>query len=650
MTTVQGILAICLSFVLGVSITAAVRELARKLGVVAKPKADRWHTRPTALLGGIAIALTTLFVSTVFIPQTHSSSIVLVASSLMFILGLVDDLLNLKPYQKLIGQLIAASIIISAHLVLPWTGYYPVNVLITLFWLVGITNAINLLDNMDGLAAGVSAVAAVFLGLQFAIHDPGAINVAWMMGVFAAALAGFLIFNHNPASIFMGDCGSLFIGFFLSSSALLTHQVGRSRSFLPVIAVPVLVLLIPIFDTTLVFILRKMAGRSVSQGGRDHTSHRLVALGLSERKAVWMLWAFAALSGAMGLAIRQLPLDFSFVGVFLFSLALIYLGIHLGKVKVYEVTQPAPVLTFLVDVSYKRRVFEVLLDSSLIILSYYTSYAMVFGTLANSKDPNPFFESLPLVVAVKLTALTAAGVYRGLWRYITPDYLWVYFRGSLLGSMASVVVLTLVFRFQGFSRVMFALDGFSLFFLLVGSRYGFRLLRTLFPGSSQAVQSENVLIYGAGDAGDILAKEISNNKGWRLRPVGFLDDDSKKFGRILRGLKVLGDQTYLSVAKTRMGVSKIIVSSNQFSTERVNELRELCREHDLELFRLSFTIQPILSYEDDDEPIRPEPLTASEQKTNVPSPKSGPLIAESNVKADPAESLTKNMPTVNATI
>lgn len=615
MTTVQGITAIGASFVFCVLLTAVVRALARKFGIVAKPKADRWHTRPTALLGGISIAMTTVLVCLVVMPQSQKSTMVLVASGLMFLLGLVDDLVNLKPYQKVIGQLIAASIIISTNLVLPWTGYYPVNVLITLFWLVGITNAINLLDNMDGLAAGISAVAAVFLGLQFALHDPEAISSAWMMGIFASALAGFLVFNHSPATIFMGDCGSLFIGFFLAASALLTNQAGRSRSFLPVIAVPVLVLLIPIFDTTLVFILRKMAGRSVSQGGRDHTSHRLVALGLSERKAVWMLWGFAALSGCMGLAIRELPLEISLVTVFLFSLGLIYLGIHLGKVKVYEASHPAPVLSFLVDVSYKRRVFEVILDSSLIILSYYGSYAMVFGPLANSADPAPFFQSLPLVVALKLTALTAAGVYRGLWRYITPDYLWVYFRGSLLGSMASVVVLTLIFRFQGFSRVMFALDGFSLFFLLVGSRYGFRLLRNLFPGAYQTAQAANVLIYGAGDAGEILAKEITNNRGWNLKPVGFLDDDMSKFGRILRGLKVLGDEKYLDEGQNRYNVSKIIVSSNKFSADRLAEIRETCQNRHLELYKLSLTIEPLLSFDESDEPIRPDLVTGSDHES-----------------------------------
>src|SRR5258705_9330325 len=115
-----------------------------------------------------------------------------------------------------------------------------------------------------------------------------------MLLVFAGALLGFLVYNTTPASIFMGDCGSLFVGFFLASSALVNVSGGRSRSFLPVLAVPILILFIPIFDTTFVTILRKLSGRAASQGGRDHTSHRLVALGMSERHAVLLLYALAA--------------------------------------------------------------------------------------------------------------------------------------------------------------------------------------------------------------------------------------------------------------------------------------------------------------------------------------------------------------------
>jgi UDP-GlcNAc:undecaprenyl-phosphate GlcNAc-1-phosphate transferase len=604
MNTLSDLTAIVATFFLSVALTYAVRAAARRWGIVARPKADRWHTTPTALMGGVAIAATTLIAALTFVPQTAMSWTVLGASSLMFVIGIVDDLVSLKPYQKVIGQLIAASIVVGVDMILPWTAYYPVNVLITMFWLVGITNAVNLLDNMDGLAAGVSAVAAVFLGLQFALNADAGSDYALMLALFTASLVGFLVYNHNPASIFMGDCGSLFIGFFLASSALLTNQASRSRSFLPVLAVPVLVLFIPIFDTTLVFILRKMAGRSVSQGGRDHTSHRLVALGLSERKAVWMLWALAVVSGVMGLAILRLPPEAGFAALFFFSLTLIYLGIHLGKVKVYDVSQPTPVLSFLVDVSHKRRIFEVLLDSSLIVFAYYLAFTMVLGPLESSAHANTFFRSLPLVVGLKLAAFTAAGVYRGMWRYITPDALWIYFRGSLLGSMSSVVALTLVFRFQGFSRAVFVLDGFLLLFLLILSRYGFRLIRKLFPQTGMQRECKPVLIYGAGDAGEILARELMNNPRWRMRPVGFLDDNPQKTGRTLHGLRVMGGLNKLAELSARGDFTGVILSSRRFRPEKLAQIRETCEQADLELYQLSLAITPLLSHDDTEEPIR----------------------------------------------
>ena len=196
-----------------------------------------------------------------------------------------------------------SAFIIYYGLSLPWTRSASVNMAITIFWLIGITNAINLLDNMDGLATGIAAIGSCFLTMSFLVS--GQPVEALMLAIFAAALLGFLIYNSNPASIFMGDCGSLFIGFFLASAALVNVSGGRSRSFLPVLVVPILVLFIPIFDTTFVTILRKLSGRAASQGGRDHTSHRLVALGMSERRAVWMLYGFAGLSGILALSVRR---------------------------------------------------------------------------------------------------------------------------------------------------------------------------------------------------------------------------------------------------------------------------------------------------------------------------------------------------------
>jgi UDP-GlcNAc:undecaprenyl-phosphate/decaprenyl-phosphate GlcNAc-1-phosphate transferase len=261
------------SLMLALILTPVVRILARRWGFVAKPKVDRWHKNPTAMMGGVGIWISVVGTYILLVPHTKQGWVVIGAASFLFLVGLVDDWLHIKPYQKLIGQVIGASIVINYGLVLPWTRSLPINMLITIFWLIGITNAINLLDNMDGLATGIAAIASCFLTLNFLTGNQT--TEAVMMAVFAAALIGFLVYNSNPATIFMGDSGSMFIGLFLASAALVNVSGGRSRSFVPVLAVPILVLFIPIFDTTFVTILRKLSGRAASQGGRDHTSHRL---------------------------------------------------------------------------------------------------------------------------------------------------------------------------------------------------------------------------------------------------------------------------------------------------------------------------------------------------------------------------------------
>src|SRR5271166_3979026 len=384
------LLPVVLSFAGTLVLTPVVRALARRRGIVARPKSDRWHKKPTALLGGGAIFIVVAAVNLALVPLTPQARVVLCAGAFLFLVGLIDDFFNLKPYQKLSGQIMGAAAVVWCGLTLPWTGSPPVNMAITLFWLIGITNAVNLLDNMDGLAAGIAAIASTFLALNFLGNAQAA--EALMLAVFGAGLLGFLVYNSNPASIFMGDCGSMFIGFFLAGSALLNPT----------------------------------AGRSVARGGHDHTSHRLVALGLSERRAVWMLYALAAVSGFLGLLVRDLASDYSLASVLGYVLLLTFVGVYLGGVKVYDeaevrTARAQPLVAFLVDLSYKRRVFEVLLDVVLIALSYYLAYAAVFGHLTGDEPLRRFLLAVPVLVSVKLLTFLAMGVYRGIWRYVSID-------------------------------------------------------------------------------------------------------------------------------------------------------------------------------------------------------------------------------------
>jgi UDP-GlcNAc:undecaprenyl-phosphate GlcNAc-1-phosphate transferase len=592
----RTLLAVAASFCLALILTAAVRAFARRFGFVAVPKMDRWHKKPTAMLGGIAIWLSVVITSLAFSLQITYGKEILLASTFLFLVGLVDDLVHVKPYQKLIGQILGSAFVVYYGLTLPWTGSVLVNMALAIFWLIGITNAINLLDNMDGLASGIAIIAAGFLALSFL--NSGQTTEALILLIFAGGLLGFLVYNSNPASIFMGDCGSMFVGFFLASSALINVSGGRSRSLLPVLAVPILVLFIPIFDTTFVTVLRKLSGRAASQGGRDHTSHRLVALGMSERNAVLMLYGFAALSGLLAILVQRARLDVSLAAIAGFTILLTLIGVYLGGVKVYDQSDEAmalkdkPLYAFLVDVSYKRRIFEVLLDVVLIILSYWASYAINFPPASPAWQL--FIRTLPVLVFVKMSVFLVMGVYRGLWRYTSMSDLIVFAKAVALSSVGSLLLILFAFRFEGYSRKVFVIDAVLMFLLLAGSRVAFRLFRQLLPAVSKH-DGRRVLIYGAGDAGELLLRELRNNRELQLAPVGFLDDDPAKSGKVIHGLRVFGGNGDLRAVCSQHEVDEVVISSMKMTEERIQEVLRTCSERQIAVKRMRITMEDLTS-------------------------------------------------------
>jgi UDP-GlcNAc:undecaprenyl-phosphate GlcNAc-1-phosphate transferase len=583
--------------------TPLVRGAARRFGMVAAPKSDRWHTRPTALLGGVAIYAAVMAVAAWHLSRSGAGSAftraILPASSLLFLIGLIDDIVNLKPYQKLVGQIVAASLVVSAGLVLPWTSSSAFNSAITMFWLIGIANAVNMLDNMDGLSAGVAAIAALFLALNFA--NLGQTTEAAAVLILAAALIGFLLYNSHPASIFMGDCGSLFIGFFLASTALLTSTSGRTRSFIPVIAVPVLTLVIPIFDTTFVTLLRKLSGRAASQGGRDHTSHRLVALGLSERRAVWLLYALATLAGVLAIQVRHWALHQSVMAILAFIVVLTMIGVYLGGVKVYASEQDMrarPVVSFLVDLSYKRRVFETLLDMSLVSIAWYSAWSLRFGPF-DPTDPNflMMVKTLPIVVALKIGVFLMSGVYRGLWRYTSLSDLLGIGRAAVVASVGTAVAIVLTYRAFGFSRGVLLLDLLFMLVLMTATRSAFRVARRLLP-NPRNVEGRPVLIYGAGDAGELLLRELLNNAELGYVPAGFVDDDPKKAGKLIHGLHVYDAESLRDVCE-KLAVQEVIISTSSLWPARRERAIQECDAIGLPLRQMQIRLTRLNAWDRD---------------------------------------------------
>ncbi len=552
-----------------VTLVPIVGYLARARGWIAKPKPDRWHERPTALMGGVAIWLATAFGLAMWFPHPSREWGVFAAGSLLFALGAIDDLLEIKPATKIVAQLVAAAVVVTLGYRFTFFTSHILNLAFSFVWIVAITNAVNLLDNMDGLAAGVVLIAASYVGLG--LND--APNLQALAFALAGSLVGFLVYNFNPATIFMGDSGSMFIGFTLAVLAL----SNEGSSVLSFVAVPATTLMVPILDTTLVTATRLLRGQSIAEGGRDHTSHRLVRLGLTEREAVSLLWLLAVVAGACA----ALTEHYSYaLGLGLLPVIIIgfgILGVYLSRLSFVdehgEADESRGYVKLAIDISYKRRVLEVLLDFLLIVVSYYLAYGLRFEFKFPREILACFHDSLPLVVAATMLAFFYEGVYRGVWTYMSADDLVKYLRAVTLAMLLSVFAVILVYRFDGYPRSVFVLYGMLMFLGVGGTRVSFRLMD---EWGARRRPGRPVLVVGAGSGGEMIVRELLRNRELGLRVLGFADDDGRKHGRHIHGYAVLGGTDDLDRIHEQLGFEEIIVSTRKISEESADRVRSFC--------------------------------------------------------------------------
>jgi UDP-GlcNAc:undecaprenyl-phosphate GlcNAc-1-phosphate transferase len=585
-----------LAFAISLALTFVVRGLARRFGLVAKPRADRWHKKPTALYGGVGM-FAALLLAYAFLPLEHvpGTRLLLLCMSAMFLLGLVDDAVQLKPYTKLIGQIVVATAFTMFGLRLHWIPSPPIDQALTIFWMVGITNALNLLDSLDGVAGGIAAIASAFM--VYFCHVGGQPAMAALAAAFSGAVAGFLVFNFNPASIFMGDCGSLFLGFFLGGAALVNNQYGMRRNVVSILAIPVLLLLIPIVDTTLVTVSRKLNGRKVSQGGRDHTSHRLVALGMSERAAALTLWGLAALAGTIAVLVRNLSWVIGAFVVPAFALLLVFFIVFVGRVRVYEpvVDERAisgrALLPTLADFTYKRRIFEVLNDLVVTVLAFYGAFLLRWDGARIEPYYSQMLLALPLATIAQLSVFLVSGLYKGLWRYTSMADVSTLLRSVIGGWVASMLVLFFVFRFESMSRGMLLINAVLLFGGIAGSRILLRLIRNWAMRFQPRPEAKRVLIYGAGDGGELLLRELLNNHDLAMLPVGFVDDDPQKHGRMIHGVSVLGSLDRIADYVEAKQVDAILVSTTKLAEPRLALLDQACKKAGVPCRRLRIALE-----------------------------------------------------------
>lgn len=535
--------------------------------------------------------------------------------TLLFILGLLDDFIHIKPHTKLVGQILVASMVTFLGFRLHWFTSLTSDTIVTIVWIVGITNAFNLIDNMDGLCAGVGVIAALYLvllftgdvrnvlslpGWDFGIRESwgaaateisirgfetesGPDIAAFVAMILAGSLTAFLFYNFNPASIFMGDCGSLMIGFMLSMLSLHYSETGTA-SKLSSYAVPVMILMVPILDTTMVTFIRLLSGRKASVGGKDHTSHRLVLMGFSEKGAVISLYGIGAISGVAALFVSRNDSLTSPAVIIPLALSILLMATYLAQIRVYpekefSLLRGRAYTPILIDLTYKRQIILVMLDFCLIAFAYYLSYRLRFDSKEFHVYFKVFLHSLPAVIACKFVAFFTMGIYRGIWRYMSTNDVFVYLKASVVATLLSVVTVTFIYRFDDFSKGIFVIDWLLTTGLILGSRGSFRI--SLDTMKRKTLKGEPVLIYGAGRGGEILVREILNNKKREIKPVGFIDDDPLKFGKKLQGYPILGSFQEAELLVIKYRVRGMLISFNNRDSRNIDAVKEFCKANGL---------------------------------------------------------------------
>jgi UDP-GlcNAc:undecaprenyl-phosphate GlcNAc-1-phosphate transferase len=326
-----GLLVMVGTLFLCAALVPLTKTLARWLGVMDGPGHRKVHTEPMPRMGGLAVyvafasvvlagySLAPVLATVPWIQEQFATPFtllqeahkvggkllaVLAGATLAFAVGLADDVLGNRFHvaAKAAGQVVAALALLAADVRTSFLPFDWMNTGVTLLWVVGVTNAFNLLDNMDGLSAGVAFVASGVLLINAALL--GEFFICLILVAFMGSLLGFLVHNFNPATVFLGDCGSLFIGYVMGSLTLLERYVSHASSTLFPILMPVLVLAVPLLDTATVVVIRVRERRPIYVGDSRHLSHRLVSLGLSQRTSVLVIYliTFCLGLGAVSLA------------------------------------------------------------------------------------------------------------------------------------------------------------------------------------------------------------------------------------------------------------------------------------------------------------------------------------------------------------
>jgi UDP-GlcNAc:undecaprenyl-phosphate GlcNAc-1-phosphate transferase len=575
--------------------------LAGRVGAIDAPGPRRVHDTPVPRLGGLAVVASAAIVmaaGALGVPgapawvRTDVSTGVVAGLIPILAVSIRDDIRPVRALFKLLAQLTGAGIAISLGVVLPPTVHlfdytiplgwlaYPLSA----FWLVGVTNAFNLVDGLDGLSAGLGFIACVSLAVVVLVAGrPDHAGVAILL---AGSILGFLPYNLHPARVFLGDSGATAIGFILGCITL-TSSALLSAGFATML--PVLLVGVPVADT-LVSILRRTinqlehgTGNGVHQADRNHIHHRLLDLGLGHQGAVLTLYgAGAALSG---LALLSLLLTRQQTGLLLLGMLLAgFLGLQRLGYGEFALVRRGVALKMYDLPMMRRSFFVVFADVALIGLALYMSAALKLDSWTLLGHRTLLVQALTVLLPSQVILLWVFGVYQGSWRIAgVNDFLRL--GVAILSASGMSLLLSVALGLSQVPPSLYVIYGFVALTVATATRASYQVLDQVRRRSARS--GTPVLVYGAGLGGSAAAREMLSNPDCGFRPVGFIDDDPVRVGKRVTGYPIVCGVDGLDSALATTGARAVVISSPKIPEERMLQAQQVCDAAGARLLRMN---------------------------------------------------------------
>lgn len=625
MLPIKYISAFIIPIIISAFITPFIIKLAKYVGAIDEPNERKVHTDPTPRLGGLAIYLSFFISFGIICLLYHQffvmtmmdlSSKLMLGGALTFILllGVWDDIQTLRPGIKFLVQFVIANLIyfagfkISSLTNVLNSGFVDVGYLdypITILWIIGVTNAFNLIDGLDGLAPGVAVISSVTIGILTYLQ--GDLWTTLLVTVLAGAILGFLWYNFNPAQIFLGDAGSLLLGFTLAIVSMKSYT--KTTTIFPVM-LPVLVLGFPIMDTIVAMIRRFLKSFIPNKNGesesvslfnilhsiflpdKSHIHHQLIQKGYSQKSTVLLLYLVSGLysMGALGLTVAKSQ---SAVVLILFATVLVTIwGIKKLRYREMEVLHNGIFLTLYKRGILKRKLIHQLLDIGFIAVACIAANNLMIPDVNQASSHYSYTTLLLLTVGIQYGTFWISGLYKEtISRLCIGDVMNILKSVSLATFISGLVVAYLENNGLQIETTLFILDFYFLLSMVLGLRVSFHMLNYLYR--RYQISKKNILIYGAGENGILALQDILINHNDTYNPLGFIDDDHHLAGAYVNGYAVFGTHWQLPKLIQSREVHELLITTEKIKTENLKRVKKIAWKYDIKIRQLQISLTDV---------------------------------------------------------